>query len=284
MRVLAPIIFVFCFVSCDHKAPVQLAHEVDLRYGGNTTASQLRMQGIQLTDHASYDALEKTFSLWSQETALIEVYDDLLEGRPSDILLAVRACLLRLKLGGVAQVPSVIPIAELLKKEHPQNADVKFLLGESAFQLLPRGQGEDSFDLREYRGTEGRPSWIKAGVGNPVSVAQTSLRLWKELLALDPNYSGAQGMTAERVRARVKALESALQKEMALAKPSTAGENSAISPDILAVQMNVLEALQRGVGNKELCKIGKKIRDQDVFPLLAKKVRKACLTLEEEGL
>ena len=113
----------------------------------------------------------------AQESELIEAYESLLETRPNDILLATRLGNLRLRLGGVSQVPKVIPLAERLRKSHGSNAHVKNLLAESAVYLLPQSHRDGSFDLRNYPANP--PADLSQGMGQPRAVAQTAVR-WKE--------------------------------------------------------------------------------------------------------
>jgi len=242
------------------------------------------MKGVELTSHTEYDHVERVFKLWSQEGALLNAYDKMLETQPSNVLLAVRTSLLRLKLGGVSQMTSVIPLAEMLRQDHPDNPDVKLLLAESAFMLLPRGKAQDSFAFR-LQGTRGkRGPFVTEGAGQPTSVGQTALRLWKELLQIAPDYEGPHGLNAEKIAKRVDAVRAGLR---ALQEGQVGGgevhSSGTVVQDALApVRTRVLAAMQRGAEPKELCEIGTALLGAEEISPLSKSVSAACEISREE--
>ena len=116
-------------------------------------------------------------------------------------------------------------------------------------------------------------------------MAQTALRLWKELIESTPNYVGPHGLGAKDIEERIGAVETALQTlqrqelEQALAKPAqpaTASDKSA------PTRVRVIAAIQRGAEAKELCDIGTPLLEAKETGDLAKRVAVACKASEEE--
>jgi hypothetical protein len=271
--------------GCDHNPPVPLTQGVDLRYEAPSEALPPLMKGVELKTHSDFDHVESVFKLWSQEAALLTAYEKMLETQPDHTLLAVRSSLLRLRLGGVSQMTSVIPMAEVLRKEHPDNPDVKLLLAESAFMLLPRGTAKNSFQL-QLQGSRGdRGPGLTEGAGQPISVAQTALRLWKELMKVAPDYVGPHGLTTTEIKQRVDAVQTALQvsERKALERGLIKEKAPTVAVDANApTRIRVMGAIQRGAEAKELCEIGMPLLEAKEKGELAKQVALACKASEEE--
>lgn len=263
--------------GCDHQPPIELNDTIELRYGGQLgveTGIPLRMQ--QLESHADFDRVENAFKARAQESALIEAYEGLLENRPDDVLLATRIGNLRLRLGGVSQVPKVIPLAERLRKTHGSDANVKNLLAESAFYLLPRSHREGSFDLQDYPSNP--PGDLSQGMGQPRAVAQTALRLWKEVLSsTDDQYRGAHGWNRSHIQKRVDALEGALRKTEAAARLQKDPSNL---PAAISKLEQVRVAIQNGAPNSIVCALSKGAAIPETEESVLAAVKEACAQVD----
>lgn len=287
MRKLYP--FLFCFVSfgCDHAPPVDWSGEVDLLTARAEEPMAPRMRGILLKTHKDYDRLESTFKDWSQEGSVLSAYDQLLATHGDNVLLATRAAQLRLRLGGLTQVPKVIPVAERLRKSHPESPDVKHLLASSAFLLLPRGPVEGSFALRVQGTSDQRAPGFIDGAGDPTSVAKTALRLWNELLENTPNYVGPHGIDSVALKLRTEALTIALRKE-AIQKsgigPGTKVPVFKESDAVRASRVRVVDALQRQGSDEDVCSAGEALLEDGESSELQQKVKASCERVAAEDM
>jgi len=225
--ILFPMVF-----GCDAVATDDLSPTISLKTPVYEPIPPTRGAHPLLT-HADFDRLEESLDNQSKRAELKELYQELMQQRPDDVLLQVRGLTYRLRGGDFREAATVTEQIMALERKHPKNPDVLFLLG--LFHCARMNSGIVSgFGLPGdlITGVFSTVDPIMKGSVNEVEQRREGVmsivQSWGSIAMKHSDYRGPGGITAMELGLRAKAflisMESQLEKERV---PSSGGEVSA---------------------------------------------------------